>query len=101
MKNKYNYPTSSEAIKELKHRGFTLDFNLEKNCIACHHEKFKAKEFKIVEIYRYEGNPVPADEATVYAIETRSGKKGFLLIGYGVCIDTISTEILDKLQIIK
>ena len=101
MNDKYHYATVSEAINDLRHQGFTMDFNLEENCITCHPEKFKADEFEIVEIYRYEGNTDPADQATVYAIQAKSGLKGILVTGYGIYTDTISTAILDKLRIKK
>ncbi len=97
MEIKYNYATVSEAINELKLQGYTMDFNLEENCIVCHSGKFLADEFQIVKIYRYEGDSDPADEATVYAIESSNGMRGILVTGYGISTDSISTAILNKL----
>jgi hypothetical protein len=51
-----------------------------------------------VEIYRYEGDTDPADEATVYGIASKSGIKGILVTGYGASGDTMSEEILAKLS---
>jgi hypothetical protein len=96
-----HYATVSEAIEQLRQKGFTMDFNLERNCIVCHPEKFNPDDFEIVDVYRYEGNTDPADEATVYAIESRTGLKGVLVTGYGIATDTMSTEILDKLHLKK
>ena len=95
---KMHYATVSEAIEALRKQGFTTDFNLEKNCIVCHPEKFDPDDFEIVDVYRYEGNSDPADEATVYAIESKTGLKGVLVTGYGISTDTMSTEILNKLH---
>ena len=98
MENKYNYATVSEAINELRKKGFTVDFNLEKNCIVCHPDKFDVDDFEIVETYRYEGNSDPGDEATVYGIKSKTGVKGVLVTGYGISSDnTMSTAILKKL----
>ncbi|MBK9737771.1 MAG: hypothetical protein IPO92_23675 [Saprospiraceae bacterium] len=98
MENKYFYETVSEAINELRSQGFTVDFNLEKNCIVCHPEKFNPDEFEIVEVFRYEGNSDPADEATVYGIVSSSGVKGILVTGDGNMTDSVSIEILKKLK---
>lgn len=95
---KTHYDTVSKAIEELRKQGFTTDFNLEKNCIVCHPETFRPEDFEIVDVYRYEGDSDPADEATVYAIESKTGLKGILVTGYGISTDGMSTEILSKLH---
>ncbi len=97
MERKYNYTTVSEAIKELELEGYTTDFNLKENSRAFQSGKLSADEFEIVKIYRYEGDSDPADEATVYAIRSPNGVKGFLVTGYGMYGDTISTAILHAL----
>ncbi|MEO8086936.1 MAG: hypothetical protein ABI763_08960 [Bacteroidota bacterium] len=99
MESQYHYETVSEAINELRKRGYTLDFNLEENCITCHPEKFIAYEFEIMEVYRYEGESDPADEATVYGIESKNGKKGILVNGYGTATDENANSILAKLKL--
>lgn len=101
MEQKYHYATVSEAINELKQHGFTMDFNLEENCIVCCSNKFHADEFEIKEIYRYEGDTDPADEATVYGIQSKTGMRGILVTGYGISTDNFSTAILSKLAKIK
>ena len=97
MHTKYYYATVSEAIKELKQKGFTLDFNLAENCLICGSQKFNVDEFEITEVYRYEGNSDPADEATVYGIASTTGLKGVLVTGYGVATDALSAALLKKL----
>lgn len=95
----YHYATVSEAVNELKKRGFTTDFNLEENCIVCHVDKFTPENFEITEVYRYEGNTDPADEATVYGIESKTGLKGILVTGYGANSESMSEAMLSKLKI--
>lgn len=94
------YSTVSEAIRKLKEKGFEEDFNLGDNCIVCKGGSFSPKDFEILEIYRYEGQTDPADEATVYGIESSTGLKGVLVTGYGATAD-LSGEILTKLSILR
>lgn len=93
------YDTVSEAVNKLKERGYNLDFNLTENCIICHDDKFNAEDFEIVEVYRFEGNTDPSDEAVVYAIESVDGKKGVLVNGYGISANAMSADIAKKLSI--
>jgi hypothetical protein len=94
----YVYETVSEAINGLKKRGYNLDFNLKENCIVCHEDKFNPEDFEIVEVYRFEGDSDPADEAVVYAIESKNGRKGVLVNGYGISADAMSAEMARKLN---
>ncbi len=61
----YVYDTVTEAVKGLRDRGYTKDFNLKENCIICDDEKYHPEDFKIVGVYRFEGDTDPADEAVV------------------------------------
>ena len=101
MPRETHYGTITEAIEELRKKGFTTDFNLESNCIVCHPDKFNPEDFEIVDLYRYEGQTDPADETTVYAITSKTGIKGILVNGYGASSDTMSAAMLNKLRIKK
>lgn len=96
------YDTVSAAVNGLKARGYTTDFNLSENCLICNEEqRHEPEDLEIVEVYRFEGNTDPADEAVVYAIESRKGKKGVLVTGYGTSADGMSAEMAQKLAIEK
>lgn len=95
----HTYDTVSEAVNGLKSRGFTTDFNLDENCLVCHSDKFNPDEFQIVEIYRFEGNSDPSDEAIVYGIESKNGMKGVLVNGYGISSNALSDEMAKKLEV--
>ena len=95
----YTYDTVTQAVNGLKKRGFTLDLNLKENCLVCHDDKFDVNEFEIVEVYLFEGNSDPADEAVVYGIESLRGQKGVLVNGYGISADPMSSEMAKKLDI--
>lgn len=93
----YAYDTVTDAVKGLRERGYTIDFNLKDNCLVCHKDKFNPDDFEIVESYRFEGPSDPADEAVVYAIESKTGLKGILVNGYGAYNDPVSSEMAKKL----
>ena len=94
----YAYDTVTAAVSGLKQRGYTKDFNLEENCIVCHEDKYHPEDFDIAEVYRYEGNSDPADEAVVFAIEAPSGALGILVNGYGAYTDGEHTEFIKQLH---
>ena len=93
------YDTVTDAVNGLKKRGFTLDFNLEENCIVCQEGKFEPDKFEITEVYRFEGDSDPADEAVVYGIESSNGLKGVLVNGYGISADAMTSDMAQKLNI--
>ena len=93
------YDTVSEAVNGLKTRGFNLDFNLAENCLICEGDKFNMDDFEIVEVYRFEGDSDPSDEAVVYAIQSVNGLKGVLVNGFGIYADTMNSDMAKKLSI--
>ena len=97
----YSYDTVAEAVNGLKQRGFTIDFNLEQDQISCPKTPVSLlpSEFEITEVYRFEGNSDPADEAVVYAIESKQGLKGVLVNGFGISADTIGEDMVKKLSV--
>ncbi|OMP79145.1 MULTISPECIES: hypothetical protein [unclassified Chitinophaga] len=99
MEHQLHYDTVINAIAALKKKGFTVDFNMEDNYIVSSEDKIHVDDFSIVDVYRYEGNSDPSDEAAVYAIECKNGLKGILVSGYGPSADTLTTEMLQKLRI--
>lgn len=97
----YTYDTVSEALNDLRQRGYSVDFNREYDCIVCHERQLSLQpnEFTITEVYRFEGPSDPADEAVVYAIESSSGEKGTLVDGFGPSSDTASEAMVRKLAV--
>jgi hypothetical protein len=98
---KTTYPTLTEAMTALKARGYTHDFNLEEECIACEKLdlKFGPEEFHVDEVHRFEGMTSPDDSDVLFAIRSNSGVKGLLSDAYGMYSDSISPKILEKLKI--
>jgi hypothetical protein len=96
----YAYDTVTEAVQGLKKRGYSIDFNLEEDSLICPVTPLSLKpaEFEITEFYRFEGESDPADEAVVYAIESRGGQKGLLVTGFGISADGVAEEMIEKLS---
>lgn len=99
MAQQVHYATVSEAVEKLHQQGFTVDFTIGDNCLSSSEGTFNADDFDIVDVYRYEGNSDPGDEATVYAIQSKNGVKGILVTGYGASAEDVSPEIMKKLHI--
>ena len=96
-----NYKTISEAVDDLRKRGYTIDFNLGFNGVQSHKSSvaLAPDKFAITEVYRFEGETDPDDEAVVYAIESRDGHKGVLVNGYGISADPVNDEMVRMLVI--
>ncbi len=97
----YTYDTLSEAVNGLKQRGYNIDFNIEADRLVCNKTPvaLAPDEFEITETHRFEGNTDPADEAVVYAIESRHGHKGVLVNGYGPASNALDDELVKKLHV--
>jgi hypothetical protein len=99
-----SYDTVTEALKDLKARGFTTDFNIAFDKLICSKKEviLNPDEFEIVEFYRFEGDTNPSDEDVVYAIESKHSKiKGVLTSAFGLYADSISTDMVKKLAMHK
>ena len=55
----------------------------------------------IDKFYRFEGASNPDNSAIVYAISSRDGLKVTVLDAYGVYADSLTTEMIKKLKIIR
>jgi hypothetical protein len=79
MNTKFRYGTVTSAIDTLRKAGFNKDFSLTDNYIGWDNIKMDINDLKIVTVYRYEGDSDPADEASVYGLESKTGLKGILI----------------------
>ncbi len=98
------YDTVTGALKGLKAKGFTVDFNIAFDKLICSNNKtvLNPGDFEIVAIYRFEGDSNPDDEDVVYAVESLDAAiKGTFTSAYGMYADNVSTDMLRKLSIHK
>jgi hypothetical protein len=96
------YGTLSETMNELRHEGYTEDFNLQQNCLECRNGQFKvfANDFKVDRYFRFEGASNPSDSAILYAISSNDDKvKGLLVNAYGIYSNPITDEMIRKLDV--
>jgi len=94
------YQSLVDALADLKERGYDHDFNLDETHLIVAHLSLKLSpnEFHIREFYRFEGMTNPSDSSILYAIESNNGIKGVLVNAYGVYADTMSNEMIEKLN---
>lgn len=90
----YHYATVTKALEELTEKGFTVDFNIQENRIIN-----SPDDFEIVQIYRYEGESDPGDEATVFGIKSSTGEKGVFVAGLSAFTDNSAAMVLNELSI--
>ncbi len=95
------YDTVTEALSDLKQRGYITDFNLAFDVIKCRDTGvcLSPAAFEITDHYRFEGNSDPEDAAILYTIESRDGTmKGTLLSAYGAYSEPMSEEMIRKIS---
>lgn len=98
------YVTLSGTMNELRKEGYLEDFNLQQNCLECRNGQFKVfvDEFKVDKFFRFEGDSNPSDAAILYAISSdKHDLRGVLVNAYGIYSDTVTDEMLQKLEIRK
>jgi len=98
------YDTVTEALQDLKAKGYTIDFNIAFDKLICSNNEILLNPdgFEITEFYRFEGDTDPGDENVVYAIESKDKKiKGVFMSAYGVYAENTSNEIILKLSLHK
>lgn len=96
-----SYGTLSETVNGLRSEGYTLDFNIQQECLVCHQNdtSLSPDDFEIDAVYRFEGQSNPDDEAIVYAISSpKYGVKGVLVNGYGIYAEAFPSVLVQKLQ---
>lgn len=96
-----SFDTLTEAITDLKGRGYIHDFNLHPEWIECPplNLQLKPAEFHVDEVYRFEGMTNPDDSSILLAIRSSTGIKGLLVDAYGTYADSLSSEMLKRLTI--
>ena len=98
------FVTLSETMNKLRKEGYVEDFNLLQNCIECRSGQFKlfTDEFKVDKFFRFEGESNPSDSAILYAISSDvNDLKGVLVNAYGMYSESVTDEMLRKLEIRK
>lgn len=100
MRTHHSYDSLSEALGDLKKRGYTEDFNLKPYCLECPHLQLELQpsQFTIDETYRFEGMSNPDDNAVIYAVSSSPELRGILVDAYGVYAEALTPEMAQKLR---
>lgn len=100
MNKNHQYETLSQAVDDLKDRGYTYDFQYADACLFCDKisEKFTAEDLKITQVYRFEGASDPDDNDVLYVIESKDGHKGLLTDAYGVYADEHKAAFISNIK---
>lgn len=96
-----NYSSLSEAMNDLKARGYTQDFNVKPDCLECSalNLQLSPEKFVVDEFYRFEGASSTDDNSIVFAITSDAGVKGLLVDAYGVYASSLNEAMIKKLSI--
>ncbi len=79
----------STVMTKLAGRGYADEFKIGKEGAVLGEGStvYQPEDLTIVRNYRFEGESDPADMSVLYAIETKDGKKGYILSAYGTYSD--------------
>ena len=96
-----SYTTLSEAINDLKKRGYKEDFNLQPTCLECAslNLKYHPEDFVVDEFHRFEGMSNPDDNSIIFAISSKDGTKGTLVDAYGMYAENLTEQMIRRLSV--
>jgi hypothetical protein len=95
-----NYDSLADALNDLRERGYNADFEPQSNCLYCDNLDIRLyeEEFHIDEVYHFEGDANPDNNAVIYALTSPTGVKGTIVDAHGVPGVNTSSDIQRKLQ---
>ena len=95
------YATLSEAIDDLKDRGYTDDFSLRPHCLENKTRELQVHpdHFKVDQFYHFEGMTDPDKDSVLFAISAREGMKGLLVDAYGAYAENLTPEMSLRLKL--
>jgi hypothetical protein len=93
------YNDLADAVESMKEKGFTHTYELSDNAITCSEleQEFDIDNLRIVDSYSHNTGTDPGSESTVYSIESTSGIKGTLIIGFGMYSNPNKAKLIDRL----
>lgn len=101
MTNIRNFVNLVDALKAVKKEGYSYDFSLKEDCLACSDLKstYSASEFQVDELIHFEGDDSsPESRSILYLISTNADIKGTLIVAQSIYTDQVKKDILDKLH---
>lgn len=103
--DKTTYMTDlQKCLTKLEEKGYNDQFRVEKKYLQSltdKKKKYKPKDVKAANFYRFEGTSNPDDMSILYAIETSDGRKGTLIDAYGMYSDDDTGAFMQDVDINK
>ncbi|HKJ42378.1 MAG TPA: hypothetical protein VKA27_09800 [Sunxiuqinia sp.] len=98
MNNQYS--TLVEAVEDLKKKGYTHNFWVNKyGKLEEHTAKFfPPSEVELHSFHRFEGNTNPDDMSIVYAVQTNTGLKGTVVDSFGTDGSAVTSEFMNHVD---
>lgn len=95
-----NYDSLTEALTDLRNRGYEADFATESVCLYCGDLDLRLDpdDFHVDEVHRFEGNCKPEENTILYAISSATGVRGTLVDPYGARGGGSSCELPNALR---
>ena len=99
----YSYDTVSQAISDLAKRGYTIDFSLHPDKMVVPGDNsgisLSPDEFRIDEVYRFEGETDPGDEMIVFAVSSPDHRvKGIVVNAFGMYQNSQNSNLVKDLE---
>lgn len=97
--NRY-YKNLSEALRDLREKGYSYNFNSKEDCLECKDlcASFQIEDLNISEFYRFDEKEDTAGKSVIYGIETRDGLKGLLIDNNNLQNKALFRRLSDKLK---
>jgi hypothetical protein len=98
-----NMTDMDKCLHKLEAEGYSDQYKVEggKLIDLTNNKKYKPKDVKAVNFYRFEGISNPDDMSILYAIETSDGRKGTLVDAYGMYSDDETGAFMNQIEINK
>ena len=86
-----------DYIKIYESKGYTSGFHFKNGALVGNEsdQSYLPENLNIVAEHRYEGMSNPSDMSILYVIETHTGEKGTMLVGFGPTADLELSEFFN------
>lgn len=90
----------TEVLEEAKQRGFAHNFGVDGNALLCAgtNERFECEQSWVVGSTTVDMGTDPGDDATVYLIETESGRRGYVIVPASIYAEPAKAAFIDRLK---
>jgi len=102
--DRFTHMTDLEkCLNKLENEGYTDQLKVESGKLIdlSNNKKYRAKDVKAVNFFRFEGISDPEDMSILYAIETTDGRRGTLVDAYGFYGDEETGSFMKSVEVNK